>query len=203
MARLVASLQADPRPRLTWYGDGGDRVELTGRVLAQWVAKTAHLLLEEADVEPGSLVRVALGPDWRAPVFWLAAWYLGAAVEGPGTVPSPPDVAVVREGDDVVPGAVTVVVASAALPGPATDLPPGAVDYGGEVSAQPDQLPTPGPAVVLGVAPRTGDRALLGPDARPADLVATWAAGGSVVLHTGLAERELARVAAQERAVTP
>ncbi len=204
VARLVTTLQADPRPRLTWYGVGGERVELTGKGLAQWVAKTAHLLSEEADVEPGSRVRVQLGPDWRAPVFWLAAWYLGAEVED--SVPTdeakapgaPADVAVVREGDLGLPGAVTVVVALAALPSPVTDLPPGAVDFGAEVSGHPDQLPTPGPAVVLPLALRLDRRVLLAPRPAPVDVAAVWASGGSVVLHTGLGAAALDRVREQE-----
>ncbi|WP_380167482.1 TIGR03089 family protein [Jannaschia sp. R86511] len=202
VARLVASLQADPRPRLTWYGEGGSRVELTGRVLAQWVAKTAHLLAEEADVVPGSRVAVRLGADWRAPVLRLAAWYLGAQVdEASDDDDRTPDVVVVREDDadrEARAGAVVVVVAAAALPGPVRDLPAGAVDYGAEVSAQPDQPPAPGPATVLRLALTDARRVLLGPERPPQHAVAVWAGGGSVVLHTGLDPQALQRVAAQE-----
>lgn len=202
---LLRLLQADPRPRLTWYGPDDERVELTGRVLVTWVAKTAHLLVEEADVVPGSRVLVRLGADWRAPVFWLAAWYLGAQVlhQPQG---APPDVDVV--GQDEVLGdpdaarsttAVLVVVPHEAVAAPLDGLPAGCVDYGGEVSGFPDVLPAPGTRDPLGPPAATAQRVLLGPEALPDRLVATWSAGGSVVLHTGLDRAVLQRVAEQER----
>ncbi len=196
VARLVRALQQDPRPRLTWYGDGDARVELTGAGLAQWVAKTAHLLAEEADVEPGSRVEVRLGPDWRAPVLWLATWFLGAQVAAGGG--DRPDVTVVPEGATPPAATVTVVVAAAALPRPVADLPPGAVDYGAEVSGFPDQLPRPGPATVLRLDLGSPGRSLLGPDASPEQVATVWASGGSVVLHTGLPTAALDRVRSQE-----
>src|SRR6478735_7253781 len=39
-------------PRLTWYGPDAERVELSGRVLDNWVAKTSNLLQDELDAEP-------------------------------------------------------------------------------------------------------------------------------------------------------
>lgn len=200
-ARLVTTLQADARPRLTWYGAEGDRVELTGRVLAQWVAKTSHLLLEEGEVGPGSRVQVLLGPDWRAPVFWLAAWYLGATVvtDDDTDPPQRADVVVVPEGSRAPRAtSMTVVVAAAALPDPVRDLPPGSVDYGAEVSGMPDQLPAPGPATVLRLQLDGQRRVLLGPGTAAERVAAVWASGGSVVLHTGLAPVVLDRVVRQE-----
>lgn len=202
---LLRAVAADPRPRLTWYGPDDERVELTGRVLVTWVAKTAHLLLEEADVVPGSRVLVRLGHDWRAPVFWLAAAHLGAQVlhQPQG---APPDVDVV--GQDEVLGdpdaarattAVLVVVPRQAVAAPLQGLPPGCVDYGGQVSGFPDELPAPGPPVPLGPPAATAQRVLVGPEGLPDRILATWAAGGSVVLHTGLDPAALARVAEQER----
>ena len=47
---LLQQLLADPgRPRLTWYGPDAERVELSGKVLLNWVAKTANLLTDELD----------------------------------------------------------------------------------------------------------------------------------------------------------
>jgi len=222
-ARLLASIARDPTPRLTWYGAGGTRVELSGRVLLTWVAKTAHLLADEADAEPGSVVAVDLGPDWRAPIFWLAARYLGATVIGPARpgdaarrglradITVVPEEALLRDGAHgyTPPGGVLVVVGAAAVATAVTSpLPPGAVDYGGEVGGQPDALPAPGPQEPLGAAdPRPGPpgldvdapgRVLRGPGTPVADLVRVWAGGGSVVWHTGLDEAVLARVTAQE-----
>ena len=84
-ALLAAATASDPgRPRLTWYGADGERVELSARVLANWVAKTANLLLEELldptpwDAPP--LVVLDLPVHWRSVVWGLAASAVGARV---------------------------------------------------------------------------------------------------------------------------
>lgn len=199
MPTLLARLRADPRPRLTWYGVPDERVELTGRVLVTWVAKTAHLLADEAEVGPGLRLRVELGADWRAPVFVLAAWYLGAGVVEPG---SSADVAVVPAGAPTPPGpTLTVVVPLSPLPGEGGPSPAGAVDYG-EVAAFPDDLPAPRGGHAL-PSPTAGPvRVVLGPGTPVAVVVDVWTGGGSVVLHNGLGGERLAAVARQENAVT-
>src|SRR3712207_5978996 len=78
---LLDALLVDPgRPRVTWYGPGGERIELSGKVLGNWVAKTANLLVDELDVEPGGTVGVDLPTHWRAVVWLLAGWAAGAQV---------------------------------------------------------------------------------------------------------------------------
>ncbi len=86
-AELPGELLADAvrrnaaAPLLTAYDDAtGDRVELSGATLANWVAKTANLLQEEFDVGPGSTVAVALPVHWQTAAVLLAAWSCGAAV---------------------------------------------------------------------------------------------------------------------------
>jgi uncharacterized protein (TIGR03089 family) len=91
---LVEFWQAtDPTsPRLTWYGPGGERVELSGRVLANWVIKATNLLSEDAVAGPGVVVGVELPVHWRGLVWSLAALRAGAAValtDGNGTEPVP------------------------------------------------------------------------------------------------------------------
>lgn len=143
---LLQSLQAsDPgRPRLTWYGPDGERVELSARVLDNWVAKTANLLVEELDAGPGTTVRLALPPHWRTAVWALAASAVGAElVEGDADVvvtdvPS-------ATGDD----ARVVVVALPALATSAGLVPPGALDYNAEVSGYGDvYVPVAPPAAL-------------------------------------------------------
>ncbi|SFL92413.1 TIGR03089 family protein [Geodermatophilus ruber] len=87
MARTPADLLADAlrrdaaAPLLTDYDDAtGDRVELSGTTLANWVAKTANLLQDEFDVGPGSTVALALPVHWQTAAVLLAAWSCGAAV---------------------------------------------------------------------------------------------------------------------------
>ncbi len=56
IARVFADAVAtDPnRPLLTWYDDAtGERTELSGATLANWVAKTANLLVDELALGPG------------------------------------------------------------------------------------------------------------------------------------------------------
>lgn len=79
---LLAALQAsDPgRPRVTWYGPDGERVELSARVLGTWVAKTANLIVEELDADAASTVVLDLPAHWRTLVWALAAWSTGAEV---------------------------------------------------------------------------------------------------------------------------
>src|SRR6187549_3516723 len=86
LRRLVA---ADPgRPRITVYDDTesatrGERVELSARVLANWVAKAANLLQDDLDLGPGAVVVLDLPPHWRTLYWALAVWSVGGCVEVP------------------------------------------------------------------------------------------------------------------------
>jgi uncharacterized protein (TIGR03089 family) len=218
---LLRRLAGTPGPVLTWYaavdGRAGERIELSGPTLVRWVAKTAHVLLE-SDAEPGERVLVALGVDWRAPALWLAAWHLGLTVVLSGEALGY-DMAVVADGDptpeDVPPDRV-VVVARPALARAAELLPAGAVDYAATVTGMPDDAPPPGPApspaVVRGpshvdatqvLAGGLAGRWWFGSSAGPHEVCSTWAAGGSVVWHAGLAGDEAQRVRTTEQAATP
>lgn len=67
------------RPRLTWYDDStGERIDLSGKTLANWVAKAANWLESEMALAPGDQLRLTIPPDhWRA-IYWsLAAWTRG------------------------------------------------------------------------------------------------------------------------------
>lgn len=78
-ADLMATLRSgnSTAPRLTWYGPGGERVELSGRVLDNWVAKTSNLLQDELDAAPGMRLGLELPAHWKSMVWALAAWQLG------------------------------------------------------------------------------------------------------------------------------
>ena len=133
------------RPLVTFYDDAtGERVELSVATYANWVAKTAGLVQDELDVEPGSLVVVDLPTHWLGAVWLGAAWSLGLAVtddagllDEAGLVVCGPD----RLEEHAHRAAATAVVALSLRPlgGRFTEaLPTGVVDYGAVVLAQPD-----------------------------------------------------------------
>ncbi len=81
-AVLTRLLRSDPgRPLVTFYDHAsGERVELSVTTYANWVAKTASLLVEEHDLERGQRLHVALPTHWLGPVFLGAAWTVGLEV---------------------------------------------------------------------------------------------------------------------------
>lgn len=210
---LLDRLQTDPgRPRLTWYGDDGERVELSGAVLANWVAKTTNLLVEEYDVRPGSMVGVNLPVHWRTVTWALAAWRVGATVvlsDGADVGPwgEDLDVVVTDSPERWETSSAELVVVS--LPALARrydgELPPGAMDAASAVMTYADQViyaPQPEPerpaltapaaetAVVrhdeLVPAPGDGARELVDGRGDAAgvlrELLRIWAGAGSAVL---------------------
>lgn len=156
---VLATLLDEPgRPRLTWYATDGERIELSGAVLVNWVTKTTNLLVEEFDAAPHVRVGLDLPPHWRSAVWALAAWRAGAClVLDPDT---PVEVQVTSRPQRPVPGNADVV--AVALPGLARSypgvLPPGALDAAAAVMTYGD---------VLGPIARTVDEApaLVGRDA--------------------------------------
>lgn len=156
IADLQRLITRDPgRPRLTWYGDDGERVELSGAVLHNWVNKTVNLLVEEFDAAPGTRVLLDLPPHWRAVVWALATWRTGATLVLPPATEG--GAAVGQEASDGT-ADVDVVVTSrptswagtdaqlVAVPLPALarrfdgDLPPGTIDAGSAVMTYGDQI---------------------------------------------------------------
>ena len=148
-------------PRLTWYGPGGERVELSGRVLDNWVSKTSNLLTEELDAEPGTRVRLDLPPHWKTAVVALGAWQAGAVIVDDGdadlTFVGPAGAGITGLGgtgqEGLAPGgrgravvAVALGALETAYPG---QLPDGALDFAALVrqfadSFDPFDVPSPG-----------------------------------------------------------
>jgi uncharacterized protein (TIGR03089 family) len=93
---LTEAVAADPaRPLITFYDDStGDRVELSVGTFANWVAKTANLLVDGLGTQPGQLVSLDLPAHWQGAVWHAACWAAGL-VTVPGRVTRPIDVAVV------------------------------------------------------------------------------------------------------------
>jgi uncharacterized protein (TIGR03089 family) len=211
LARLFAADAT--RPRLTWYDDepgptAGERIELSARVLGNWVAKAANLLQDDLSAEPGTTVGLDLPTHWRALYWALAAWSVGAevvvgdAATGADVLVTASAQAAAAHGRD----AVLVALPALARSHPEAGEAPAAVDEARELSTHGDvfaPLADPEPS---DVALATGSGTLtygevVVPDPAwggqprvalrgPLDVVlrrclAAWAADGSVVLERG------------------
>lgn len=214
-------------PALIWYGSSGERIELSGKVLDNWVAKTSNFLVDELDAEPGLRVRLELPVHWKSLVWILAAWQTGCTVVlgsggGPAAVTASAAADAAAEGT-----AVAVALGALDLSYP-EDLPPGVVDYAAEIRSYADTFVADGEAgpgvAALEVNGTTGSRRLTGTltygdlpiqdgsDARPEVLLAAsadlplvlegaleaWASGGTVVL-TPAGEEPSPRLLESER----
>lgn len=207
---LAGLLRSDPgRPRVTFYEDTpgptcGERIELSAKVLANWVSKAGNALQDEWDVGPGSTVRLDLPPHWRALYWALAVWSVG------GTVvldDEPCDLLVTGDPEAAAAHDPAVVVTLAALArAAAAPVAAGVFDEARELSTHGDQLtPWAEPDVTDPALRQGGDDAAYEqvvpdrgwpPGARvhvaTADLgealrlaLAAWAVDGSVVLSRG------------------
>ncbi len=92
---LAAMLASDSaRPRVTFYDDApgpahGERIDLSARVLANWVSKAGNALQEELDAGPGTTLALCMPLHWRALYWALAGWSVGATL----VLPTGPDAA--------------------------------------------------------------------------------------------------------------
>ncbi|GAA2560447.1 TIGR03089 family protein [Pseudonocardia hydrocarbonoxydans] len=152
--------RSSARPLITFYDDAtGERIELSGVTTANWAAKTANLLRDECDVEPGTTVAVLLPAHWQTAAVLLGAWWCGAQVVGD---PVGADLVLCdRERLDLALSAAPplgVVALSLHAFGQGIDgLPAGVVDYATEVRLHGDDFvpwePVPDSAPALDSAP--------------------------------------------------
>jgi len=151
------------RPLVTWYDETtGERVELSVATYANWVAKTASLLVEEHDLERGDVLRVDLPLHWLTAVFVGAAWTAGLVVtqdeDSPDAVVTGP-AGLDRwaaYAEDVPVLACSLLPMGVRFGDP---LPPGVHDVGVEVWSQPDAFVTHDPPTAGDEAVRSGGRA--------------------------------------------
>jgi uncharacterized protein (TIGR03089 family) len=225
---LAAAIARDPaRPLLTWYDDAtGERTELSGVTLDNWVAKTANLLVDGCGLDPGATALVDLPPHWQTAAVLLGCWSAGLTVDLDRG--GHPDVVFTREASaQAIAGAEVFGLALAPLAARMHSAPPGVQDYVVEVRGHGDrftpyaQISPDDPAAVSGAitvthrelrqrAARraaalgisTGDRVLIDAAAHPEPLdwlLAPLAAGASIVLCGQLDRTRLAdRVAAEQ-----
>ncbi len=206
-ALLTTMRTVDPSsPRLVWHGADG-RIELSGRVFDNWVAKSSNLLADELDAVEGTVLGFDLPVHWKTLALAFASWQTGGVVLLPDpTIPAPPasetpegagpswdeaDI-VLTAGSvhDVPPPRLLMGVAlgSLALRWDGAALPSGAVDFAAEVRAQGDVysgIPADDAGNVL---VRSGNRALTPAALADAALVGAAPVGagaGTVLLEPG------------------
>lgn len=194
--------QPDPsEPKLTWYGDGGERIELSGRGLANWAIKAGNLLVSECDATEETTVLLDLPAHWRLLVWALGTWSVGATTTIDAAHGS--DVLVTSNPAGWSP--MTADLIAVALPGLARswdgELPSGVIDGAAELMGQPDEamfLPLPGPSAESAPAAR---ELVIAVD--PGEVIerawSVWSGGGSAVLVTPRTDPELVAIAEQER----
>jgi uncharacterized protein (TIGR03089 family) len=154
---LDAALRADPaRPLLTYYDDAtGERTELSVATFANWVAKSANLLCDDLDAQPGGTLAVALPVHWQAAVVLQSAWAVGLEVLTPAADGTPPAADITVTSYDAAdagllasPGGELVVLGLGPLGLARADRPPPpgpALDFDREVHAHGDRF-APGSA---------------------------------------------------------
>ncbi len=92
-------IKVDPtRPLYTLYDDAvGERTELSGRSLANWVNKTANLLVDGCGLGVGDVAAVRLPAHWQTAAVLLGCWSAGLLVDL-GRLPAGSTEAGVRSG---------------------------------------------------------------------------------------------------------
>lgn len=132
-------------PLITYYDDGdGTRAELSALTLANWAAKTANYIRDEAGLEPGSLVAISAPPHWQTAAALLGVWWADTEV----ALDTDPDAELaITAVDRVATGPPTLVLSLDAFGQPVRQLPPGTDDFVESVRAHGDQfIPAPNPA---------------------------------------------------------
>jgi uncharacterized protein (TIGR03089 family) len=189
---LTSALRADPSgPFLTFYDDAtGERIELSLTSLENWVAKTANLLVDELDLEPGEPVAVDLPPHWQTAVIVLAIGVAGGHVGPSGRIAFYAEGAPVPEAEEVV--GLGLRPMGGGLRAPVA----GVLDYAREVPSYGDRFAAVEPAET-GEVPPLADRLLTG-SLDP--LLGALGGGGSLVLCRNPDPAKLVDRSAAERA---
>jgi uncharacterized protein (TIGR03089 family) len=212
------------RPLLTYYDDAtGERTELSGATLANWVAKTANLLVDGLGLGTGDVAGVALPPHWQTAAVLLGCWSAGLAVdlEPAGRAGKTVEVGFASADrlDQVRADETYALALDPFGLGFRTGAPGGAQDYNEMVRGYGDHFSpitpvtpttralddgrTHGDLVAQAPPAQRGDRLLIDADAHPDPvywLVAPLLAGASVVLCRNLDRARVSERLAAERA---
>ena len=196
--QLLKFLASRPQPAVVHYAAEGSRVELSGRVLANWATKLIGLFSEEPGLSPGDPVVLDMAVHWKAAAAALAVGAMGAELTLGAPGEEEPALVITDRPGGWVTGTALGQAELAAVSHGMLDssfaeaggdpLPAWVVDVSAEVRQQPDQLMVPLPTVPLPPVPEQ-DAAAAGPllvtdwqaHSVP-QMLGTWAAGGVVVL---------------------
>ncbi|WP_185173419.1 TIGR03089 family protein [Rothia nasimurium] len=133
---LLAQRQS---PALLWYSAPGERIELSGRVFDNWVAKTANFLVDECEVEPGSLLALPQRLHWRSLVLAAAGLRVGATLtwelRAGADVRAAFDMSELEDAEEEY---LLAVAAEPLAPRFMGQLPSEVLDYAAEVRSHPD-----------------------------------------------------------------
>ncbi|WIM68254.1 TIGR03089 family protein [Corynebacterium breve] len=199
MSMLEPLLKHDPAsPRLTVYDEStGSRMEFSGVTLDNWANKIANMMTQEFDSDPDSAIRIDLPASWQAaviplgiiaaeltPLFQGDAELVFTDLEGYERWPDADDVVVVSNdpfGRGVVESGGT--------------LPLGAIDFGPTVRFYGDQYFGASPELAQFRVDGVVDKRYLTTGWSTDDdfrnrILAPLAAGGSVVIVTGMASTQ-------------
>ena len=158
---LAEILRSDPaRPRVTFYEDTpgpthGERIELSGNVMNNWISKAGNALQDEYDLGPGSVVRLALPPHWRALYWAFAVWSVGGTLDCAGAaspdllISEDPNLAATLEPAPADVVLVTLAALARVHPGP---VPAGVMDEARDLATYGDQFAAHSDAPPEGVA---------------------------------------------------
>jgi uncharacterized protein (TIGR03089 family) len=146
---LSDAVATDPtRPLLTYYDDDtGERTELSGATLANWVDKTANLLVDGLGLGPGDRALVLLPPHWQTAAVLLGCWSAGLSVTltypssgstAAGLVADVAFVAAARTGEVTSGDRYALGLHPLALP--LREVPAGYLDFSAEVRAYGDRF---------------------------------------------------------------
>jgi uncharacterized protein (TIGR03089 family) len=202
IARLLDAA-VSPQPLLTFYDDGtGERTELSGITLGNWVAKTGNLLTDGYGLGSGDAALIRLPVHWQSAAVLLGCWSAGLRVVDQG--PADIGFAAPETVGDGLDAGDRLLVGLHPFGLPTRDLPAGWSDYTVEARGHGDRYAAPArdadPAtellsqaeLVAAAAERahlwaipTGTRVLFDVDAHPQPLdwlLAPLAVGASTVL---------------------
>lgn len=201
-AELLDRLSASPRPAAVWYdGASGDRVELSGRVLANWAVKLINLLSSEWEISPETETVVDMPPHWKSAAVHLAVRALGPmsvrtedAQDAEQLVIAADPLRWAEEDAEFeeLAGVSLGLLDSSYEDATGEALPAWVLDVSAEVRQHPDQLVAPLPPTAC---PEPAD--VRGPllvtsweDDAADRMIRTLVAGGTVVLYQGEPEGE-------------